>query len=257
MRYTIKIICGLLLSILFFACSRKTAPPVSTMHTEGLHHKWKILQMDGVQGPVADAYIDLRSIYKSGAFAGCEYFLFTPHYGHHYKMRIKNIATSFAPCPANEQGNILLKNLQAVTAFAINKNGMKLFNEKGGVLFTAAMAEDDSKKNLYRKWWITQMINANNNQLIQDSAYIHIKENGNADAKPGCNQLSFNANADDTYNISLSEATGTKMFCKDAAANEAVFTKLLPLVKKYQVVGNILKLFDKDDVLLLEAISKL
>src|SRR5688500_2346214 len=115
-RYTIIII-----TIAFFcinSCGVKNAPLTSTLHTEGLHHKWKIAEMAGDE-PAANIYIDLRDVYRSGATAGCQYFSFTPKFGHHNRIKIDNISGHLATCADVSVDNKLLNDLKQVATFSI------------------------------------------------------------------------------------------------------------------------------------------
>ena len=87
----------ILVALLVIACSRKGAPPVSSMQTEGLHHKWKVIKAEGITG-AGNIYIDLRDVHRSGATGGCRYFSFTPKFGHHNRMQMANINAHLLSC---------------------------------------------------------------------------------------------------------------------------------------------------------------
>jgi heat shock protein HslJ len=237
---------------LIAACSRKGAPPVSTMQTEGVHHKWKVKSADGM-AIGGDTYIDLRDIRHSGATAGCRYFSFTPKFGHNSRMQIANISTHLLSCPDDLADQTLKLNLESVYSFSVTDKQLRLLAKDGHTVFSAERAADDEGNSISRKWLIQEMINADNEQLTKDKGFLDLTDLTRAQAGVGCNRFSFKVTADDTYHIALRDAAATEMYCKHAAANESVFSKLLPLVNKYQVVGNSLKLFDKDNVLLLSA----
>jgi heat shock protein HslJ len=242
--------------LLFVACSRKTAPLVSSMHTEGLHHKWKIIQAEGIQD-AGSIYIDLRDVHHSGATAGCGYFSFTPKFGHYNRMQVANITSHLLSCTNDERDELLKVKLESVCSFFLAGNQLKLLAKDGNTLFSAERAADDEGNAINRKWWIQQMINADNEQLVKDKSFIDLTDVAKARGWAGCNNFSFNVVADNTYQITLSQVVSTEMFCKEAAPNESVFSKVLPLVNKYQVIGNTLKLFDKDNTILLSATEAL
>lgn len=243
-------------AFLLVACSRKTAPLVSTMQTEGLHHKWKVNRADGMP-TTAGIYIDLRNVYRSGATAGCRYFSFTPKFGHNNRVQVANIAGHLSPCTDDQADNLLKSNLEAVYSFALAGSQLQLLAKDGHAVFLAEKATDDEHNAITRKWIIQQMINADNDQLTQQKSFLDLSNLAEARGSAGCNSFSFKVIADDTYHIALTDAVSTKMYCKDAVQNESVFIKVLPLVNKYQVIGNTLKLFDKDNVLLLLATETL
>ncbi|GAB3425981.1 hypothetical protein GCM10027516_29320 [Niabella aquatica] len=225
------------------------------MHTEGLHHKWEITKMkDREQG--LTAYIDLRDVYRAGASAGCRYFSFTPKFGHGNRIKVDNISVHLSRCIDNNTDHLFQHHLEKIYSFAVSGDRLKLFAKNGALLFDAEKAMDDENSSVTRKWYIQQMINGDNEQMLKDKAYLDLRDPDKASASAGCNRFSFSAAADSTYRISISTAISTRMFCKDAAMNEAVLTKVLPLVNKYQVIGNKLKLFDKEDVLLIEAVAE-
>ena len=236
----------------FAACSRKSAPPVSSMQTEALHHKWKVNKAEGM-AVAGDIYIDLRDVRRSGTTAGCRYFSFTPKFGHHNRIQIANIAMHLLPCTDDRPDRALRLNLESVYSFSVTDKQLRLLAKDGHVVFSAEKAADDEGNSINRKWWIQEMINADNEQLTKDKGFLDLTDLARAQAGVGCNKFSFKVTADHTYHIALGDAAATEMYCKHAAANESVLTKLLPLVNKYQVVGNRLKLFDKDNVLLLSA----
>ncbi|WP_346236645.1 META domain-containing protein [Niabella insulamsoli] len=251
-RITIAIVAFLCMH----ACGYKNAPLTSTMHTEGLHHKWKVTLADGITD-VDALYIDLRSVYKSGAAGKCHYFSFTPKFGHHSSIKIDNITTHLASCTDKAADDHLLAGLKKVYTFSLAADQLTLYDIKGAVLFKARKAADDEKSSIARKWWIKTMINADNEQLTIKKAFLDFTNTGQGAAFVGCNQFSFPVNADDTFLIHFGAAAGTEKFCTGAMQNDDVFKKVLPLVAKYQVIGNRLKLFDKDNELLLEATSQL
>ncbi|MCH5600773.1 META domain-containing protein [Niabella ginsengisoli] len=254
-----QLIQSLTIVILIWAssCGHKNAPLTSSMHTEGLHHKWKIVSMKNAEDNLPDVYIDLRDVYHSGATAGCQYFSFTPKFGHNSRIKIDNISTHLAACSDGSLDNILLSNLKDVATFSLVNSDLKFFATDGSTLFKGRKAADDEKGSVNRKWYIQTMINANNEQLLKDTAFIDLTDFDKGTGSVGCNRFSFAVTADDTYNISIGNAISTRMFCQDAAVNESVFTKVLPLVSKYQVIGNRLKLFDKANTLLIEAEERL
>ncbi len=234
------------------ACSRKGAPPVSTMQTERVHHKWKVKSADGMTIG-GDTYIDLRDIRHSGATAGCRYFSFTPKFGHNNRMQVANISTHLLSCPDDLADQALKLNLESVYSFSVTDKQLRLLAKDGHTVFSAERAADDEGNSISRKWLIQEMINADNEQLTKDKGFLDLTDLTRAQGGVGCNKFSFKVTADHTYHITLGNAATTEMYCRHAAANESVFSKLLPLVNKYQVVGNSLKLFDKDNVLLLSA----
>lgn len=246
----------ILVSIVIFSCNRNTAPPVSTMHTEGLHHKWKITKMKDGEAEKA-AYIDMRDVYRSGASAGCRYFAFTPKFGYRNRMQADNLLVHFPSCTGNNTDELLLHHLKEIYSFSLSDNRLQLSAKNGDVLLEAEKAADDENGSVARKWYIQQMINADNDQLLKNKALMDWTDPDKAAATVGCNRFSFSVEANNAYSIRIDKVVSTRMFCKDVASNEEVFTKVLPLVNKYQVIGNKLKLFDKDDVLLMEAIAAL
>ena len=246
----------ILAGIAVSSCSRNAAPPASTMHTEGLHHKWTITKIKDGQAVMA-AYIDMRDVYRSGASAGCRYFAFTPKFGYRNRMQADNLSAHFPSCTGNNTDELLLQHLKKVYSFSLSGNRLQLSAKNGDVLLEAEKAGDDENGSIARKWYIQQIINADNSQLLKDSAWLDLTYPDKAAATLGCNRFSFGVEADNVYSVRIEKAVSTRMFCKDAASNEEVFTKVLPLVNKYQVIGNKLKLFDKDDVLLMEAIARL
>lgn len=237
-------------------CSSKTAPLESMMHTEGLHHKWTLLKISDTTA-AAGSYIDLRDVYRSGAWAGCRYFSFTPKFGRNNRMQIANIAAHLSDCPHEGADPYLRSALESVYSFSVTHNQLRLLSKGGAAVFLAEKAAGDEGNTLARRWLIVQMINADNEQLVKDKSFLDLAGTGKAQGAVGCNRYSFKFTADDTYQITLSNIESTEMYCQRAAANESVFSKLLPLVSKYQVIGNRLKLFDKDNVLLLEGRSEL
>lgn len=246
------IVAGLLVA----ACSRKGAPPVSTMQTEELHHKWRVKTAKGMES-INDFYIDLRDVRRSGATAGCRYFSFTPKFGHHNRMQLANISSHLLSCTDDRPDQALKLNLESVYSFSVADKQLSLLAKDGQVVFSAEKAADDKDHSITRQWRIQQMINADNDQLVKDKSFLDLTDLARARAEVGCNKFSFNVTADHTYHIALGSVAATEMYCQHAAANESVFSKVLPLVNKYQVVGNTLKLFDKDNVLLLSATEEL
>lgn len=252
MNRSYRLLYIILVGLSIVACSRKGAPLVSSMQTEGLHHKWKVKRADGMPGG-GDTYIDLRDLRNSVATAGCRYFSFTPKFGHNSRMQIANISTHLLSCTDDLADQAFKLNLESVYSFSVTDRQLRLLAKDGHTVFSAEMAADDEGNSISRKWLIQEMINADNEQLIKDKSFLDLSDLTRAQAGLGCNRFSFKVTADDTYHIALGDAASTEMYCKHAAANESVFSKLLPLVNKYQVVGNSLKLFDKDNVLLLSA----
>jgi heat shock protein HslJ len=226
------------------------------MQTEGLHHKWKVSGANDMEVN-GNIYIDLRDVHHSGATAGCRYFSFTPKFGHYNRMQIANMAAHLLSCTDDRQDQALQLNLESVYSFSLAGGQLRLLAKDGHVLFSAEKAADDEGSFISRKWLIQQMINADNDQLIKDKSFLDLTDLARARAGVGCNQFSFKVTADHTYHIALENVAATEMYCQHAATNESVFTKVLPLVNKYQVVGNTLKLFDKDNVLLLAATAAL
>ncbi|WP_162817946.1 META domain-containing protein [Niabella yanshanensis] len=252
MNRSYRLLYIILVGLSIVACSRKGAPLVSSMQTEGLHHKWKVKSADGMPAG-GDVYIDLRDIRHSGATAGCRYFSFTPKFGHNNRMQIANISTHLLSCTDNLADQTLKLSLESVYSFSVTDKLLRLLAKDGHIVFSAERASDDEGNSISRKWLIQEMINANNEQLTKGKSFLDLTDLARAQAGVGCNRFSFKVTADHTYHMALGDAATTEMYCKDAAANESVFSKLLPLVNKYQVVGNSLKLFDKDNVLLLLA----
>ncbi|MCH5714886.1 META domain-containing protein [Niabella hibiscisoli] len=241
---------------IFAGCSRKSAPLASSMQTEGLHHKWKVSKVaDGLL--TNNIYIDLRDVYHSGASAGCRYFSFTPKFGHNNRMEIANVSAHLSGCADERTDQVLRSSLGEVYSFSLVNNQLQLLAKDGRLMFAAEKATDDENGSIRRKWSIEQMINANSDQLVKVTSFLDLTEPAKGQAGVGCNRFSFSVVADNTYHITIGNVASTEMFCKDAAANESVLFKLLPLVNKYQVTGDRLKLFDKDNVLLVEGKSEL
>jgi len=226
------------------------------MQTEGLHHKWKVSKVaDSL--PTNSIYIDLRDVYHSGATAGCRYFSFTPKFGHHNRIEIANIAAHLSGCTDERTDQVLRSNLGEVYSFSLSDDQLQLLAKDGRLLFIAEKAADDENGSVSRKWSIEQMINADNDQLVKGRSFLDLTDPAKGQAGVGCNRFSFSVTTDNTYHIAISNVASTEMFCKDAATNESVLSKVLPLVNKYQVIGNTLKLFDKDNALLLSTTAAL
>lgn len=236
------------------SCSNKiTAPFTNVMNTEALHHKWKVTEMRGTTS-LPDVYIDLRDILKTHASSGCDSIVFTPKYSYNNRVNFTHINIPLPNCSQNTLNNHLLFNLKDVYYFSVNSNQLILLDKNRSKIFEAAYAIDDEQGSLLRRWQITSMLNADGDQLLATKPFIDFTTLNTASAYVGCNRFSMPVTLTGGHGISMGNGASTKMFC-EGNVNDEVLSKLLPLVKMFQVVGNQLKLFDKDNTLLLEAIA--
>lgn len=243
----------MLLILLLAGCGRDTAPLRSSMHTEGLHHKWKITEMDRL--PAGDsAFIDLRDPARSWVKQDCQCYYFVPKYGRGEKMQLSHLTAKAGNCPAETSLSPLLA---AVSRFSLAQEELILWSSAGNQLLRAVKAPDDEDGSLQRNWQILEMINGNSEQLKQDRAFLDLRKTDGSIAYLGCNQFRLQIHQQPPYSLGITGGVVTRKFCAQAAENEAVFGKILPLVAKYQIVGNILRLFDRQDQLLLQARSAL
>lgn len=253
--FLIVIFCGS-----FFGCTRKGAPLTSTMHTEAMHHKWRVTSLKEYESPIENLYLDLRDVYKAGAYAGCDTLHLTPRFGYNDRVAFSDV--KYQPSDTANCGNLPVKPvmqalLEKVWRFKVTKTTLNLFDRSGAELLSATLANDDEDGSLQRKWYLTEMINANTDTLQLVHAYIDLSTSENGNVFAGCNQLRFSYNADADYTIKFGNVLSTRKFCRGLMNAELVFEKALPLSAKYQVIGNKLKLFDKDNVLLLEGVAAL
>lgn len=238
-------------------CNRHTAPLVSSMQTEGLHHKWKITALNGYAQPLSQTELDLRSVYRSFAVAGCDTLALTPRFGHQNRVELDGLA--FYPNPRNCRNDDLSKalreNLAAAYRFHITGGQLELVGRNGARLLKAVIDPEDEKGSIRRRWQITKMINVTSDSFAMQRPVIDFTDLSASGAFVGCNQLRFVTHITAPFSISVAHITSTYKYCKDAAGFESIITKALPLMSKYQVIGNRLKLFDREDVLLLEAVA--
>lgn len=239
------------------SCSRHTHPLTSSMQTEGLHHKWKITALSGYDQPLSGAGLDLRDVYHAFGTAGCDTLRFTPRFGHQNRMAVDGLA----PDPENRScGNSVLSaalngNLAAAYRFRLSGGQLELVDREGRSLLKAVPDPEDENGSINRKWRITKMIHVTSDSFAMQDPFIDLTNPPASGAFVGCNQLRFAANITAPYSIAVSHITGTYKYCKDAAGFESIIRKALPLAAKYQVIGNRLKLFDKEDVLLLKGVE--
>lgn len=249
---------GLFIVALLTACSNKvTAPLVSTMHTEPMHHKWRITEVKGSSESIPYIYIDLRNILNSHASAGCDSIVFTPKYSYNNRIDFSNTSVAMRKCKGNTQiDNLFLSNLKEVYFFSVSANQLTLLDKSNNKLFEAVYDADDEQGTLLRNWEITKMMNSWGDSFLVAKPYINFTDVNHGKAYAGCNTLSFPVTLTGAHDISIGSVASTRMYCKDNA-NEEVLSKILPLIKMHQVVGNTLKLFDKDNELLIEAVAPL
>lgn len=243
------------LMILTASCSSKITKPLeSTIQTEGLHHKWKVGQMQGVQAVQGDVYIDLRDIHNTTASAGCEILSFTPKYSHNNRVEMMHMGVKALQCKgATTEDRALAENLKSAHYFNLQGDRLQLLDAHRLQLVAATIHPEDEHGTINRDWAIISMINTKSAQLELLKPGLHFKDLTNATAKLGCNTFKMEVLVTGKYNMAIKDLGSTRMFCKDAATVEEVFSKTIPLVRMYQVIGNRLKLFDIDGVLLLEA----
>ncbi|MCD2422339.1 META domain-containing protein [Niabella pedocola] len=242
--------------VLIAGCNRHTAPLVSSMQTEGLHHKWKITELSGYTQPLSQTELDLRNVYHSVAVAGCDTLALTPRFGHHNRVALDGLA--FYPNRRNcndELSTALKENLAAAYRFHIAGGQLELVGRDGGPLLKAVIAPEDENGSIRRRWQITKMINVSSDSFAMLRPVIDFTDLSASGAFVGCNQLRFVTNITAPFSISVARVVSTNKYCRDAAGYESIITKALPLMAKYQVIGNRLKLFDKEDVLLLEGVA--
>ncbi len=236
------------------SCSNKiTAPFTNVMNTEALHHKWKVTEMRGTTS-LPDVYIDLRDILKTHASSGCDSIVFTPKYSYNNRVNFTHINIPLPNCSQNTLNSQLLFNLKDVHYFSVNSNQLRLLDKNQSKIFEAVYAIDDEQGSLLRRWQIASMLNADGDRLSKANPFIDFTTPGSASAYVGCNRFSIPVKITAGNGISMGNGASTKMFC-EGDVNDEVFSKILPLVKMYQVVGNQLKLFDEYNTLLLEAVA--
>lgn len=253
----ILLIYPVLAMALIAGCNRNTAPLVSSMQTEGLHHKWKITMLDGYSQPLSQTGLDLRNVYRSFAVAGCDTLAFTPRFGHHNRMALDGLIfyPNMRNCRNDALSNALKENLAAACRFSLTGGQLELISTEGRSLLKAVIDPEDENGSIRRRWQITKMINVSSDSFAMQHPFIDFTDLSASGAFVGCNQLRFVVKIVAPYSISVAHITSTDKYCKDAAGFESVITKALPLMAKYQVIGNRLKLFDREDVLLLEAVA--
>lgn len=250
-----KILFIVFISILVSCSNKITAPFTNVMNTEQLHHKWKIIEMRGTSSALPAVYIDMRDVLKTHASAGCNTIVFTPKYSYNNRVDFTHIYIPVPTCTQNILDSQLLANLHNVHYFSVDNNQLTLLDQNRSKIFEAIYATDDEQGSLLRKWQIASMLNADGDRLSKAKPFIDFTAPGSASAYVGCNRFSIPITLTGSHGISMGNAASTKMFCEDDV-NDEVFSKILPLVKMYQVVGNQLKLFDKHNTLLLEAVAQ-
>ncbi len=240
------------------SCSNKvTAPLTSVMNTEPLHHKWKVTEMHGSHEALPNIYLDLRDILKTHGSAGCDSVVFTPKYSYNNRVEFMYISVPLPMCKGTTlTDQQFLKNLNDVHFFSVAQNQLSLFDKSRTKLFEAVYHSDDEQGSLLRKWEIVKMMNADGERLSKARPYLDFTDLNQSTAYVGCNRFHFPVTLTGKHDIFISNAASTKKYC-EGDVNDEVLSKIFPLVKMYQVVGNTLKLFDKDNLLLIEAISPL
>ncbi|WP_300603251.1 META domain-containing protein [Niabella sp.] len=245
------------IGMLMAGCNRRTAPLVSTLQTEALHHKWKITTLEGYTEPLTQTGLDLRNVYHSFAMAGCDTLALTPRFGHQHRIALDDLA--FYPatrnCGNDALSRILKENLLAAYYFSLKDGKLELMNREGHSLLKAVIDPEDEMGSIRRRWRITKMIHVASDSFAMQHPVIDFTDLPASGAFVGCNQLRFATHISLPYSISIAHITGTYKYCKDVAGFESIISKALPLVAKYQVIGNRLKLLDREDVLLLEAVA--
>ncbi|SDD48697.1 META domain-containing protein [Niabella drilacis] len=250
---------GLLFLGTVAACSRNMAPLVSSMHTEGLHHKWKITALKGYDQPLSQAGLDLRNVSHSFAIAGCDTLNFTPRFGDDNRIALDDLVSypvaAGSPCPNDALNAVLKDNLAAASHFELDGEQLELRSREGDRLLKAVIDPGDEKGSIRRRWRITKMINVASDSFAMQHPFIDFTNLSASGAFVGCNRLGFATKVVPPFSISISHISGTYKYCRDAAGFESILTKALPLAAKYQVIGNRLKLLDKENLLLLEAVA--
>jgi|GEM_PF-2724869 len=239
------------------ACNRNMAPLVSTMRTEELHHKWKITALNGYDQPLSQTGLDLRNVFHSYAIAGCDTLGLTPRFGNDNRIALEDL--TFYPitrsCRNEALSAVLKDNLAAAYRFELNDGELVLRNRQEQRLLKAVLDPEDENGRINRKWRITKMINVTSDSFTLMKPFVDLTDLSASAAFVGCNRLGFITKVTPSFSLSIGPVTSTYKYCKDAAAFESIISKALPLAVKYQVIGNRLKLFDKDDVLLLEGVE--
>ncbi|WP_018626403.1 META domain-containing protein [Niabella aurantiaca] len=241
----------LLTTVIIAACSRNTAPLVSTLHTEALHHKWEILEMSG-QYPEKKMFLDLRDVARSGFISGSDTLVLTPRFGHHQRMEL-DMSRSLNMIHSNDA--VYRQLLKNVYRFSVDPGQISLFDRQGRRLLRAGIADDDEMDDPARKWNIIKLINAPSDSLMKRQAFIDLTSLETSRAFVGCNQIRFVTKTRGAPAMTFSNINSANGDCKTAGDLEYILAKALPLAAKYQVIGNRLKLFDKEDVLLLEGVA--
>ena len=250
--------CVIFLIIFAVSCNRKVAPLTSSLQTEGMHHKWKVTTMQGVSEPLPYIFIDLRDINNTKGFAGCDSLTFTPKYWYNHRVDFMHVSPSYAACKGSTMTDkIFAENLSQVYYYKLNADKLLLFDKNNKAILEAIIDPSDENGSISRTWVINKMINAQQTELVKAHSYLDFTDLNRSTAKVGCNVFSFPVTLSGNYFITIGQATTTRMFCKNAAINEEVLSKTLKIVNMYQVVGNTLRLFDKENVLLLEATAPL
>lgn len=245
-----------IVTVLCPACI-SNAPLVSSFHTEALHHKWKITALEGMELSLQDAFLDLRDVYHSVAAIGCDTLSLTPRLGYN-RMALDDrvpLDINNTGCAAVTTRPLLIQQLANVYTYKVTAGHLELLDRRGASLLKAVIDPDDEQDRLTRRWTIVKMINVTTDSFTLLQPFIDLTDLTRATAFAGCNQLQFQAKATAPYSVSFNRVTGTRRYCQAAMDYESILTKALPLVAKYQVIGNRLKLFDKDNVLLLEGVS--
>lgn len=253
-----KFLYSFLLLFTLASCSNKvTAPLTNVLNTEPLHHKWKVTEMRGAAEALPHVYLDMRDILKTHASAGCDSVVFTPKYSYNNRVDFTHINVPLRTCKGNTLlDQQLLKNLADVYYFSAGVNRLSLFDKNKAKIFESVYDSDDEQGSLLRRWKILSMMNGDGDRLTKANPYIDFTNLSNATAYVGCNQFSFPVTLNGKHDIAIGIAAATKKYC-EGDVNDEVLSKILPLVKMHQVVGNSLKLFDKDNALLIEAIAPL
>ncbi|MBZ4192367.1 META domain-containing protein [Niabella beijingensis] len=242
---------------MMIACNRSAAPLTSTLHTEGLHHKWTITALNGYGGALTNASFDLRNVHRSYAAAGCDTIKLTPRFGHNSRISLDDLGfyADTRNCGDAALRTALKDNLGKAYRFRLEDGRLELADDHGGSLLKAVVSAEDEKGSISRKWKITKMINVTSDSFAMVDPFIDLSNLAASTAFVGCNQFRFPVTVAPPFTVSIGQIAGTNKYCNEAAGFESIISKALPLVAKYQVIGNRLKLFDKEDVLLLEAVE--
>ena len=165
-------------------------------------------------------------------------------------FELKGVSMRACTEPQATQEAGILGALSQITSYELTGNTLSLLDARGNALLSLHLRDNVSLTGVH---WRLLSLNNGKGGMVSDAAtsriYITFGDDGNITGNAGCNDYFGSWRMDDD-DLSFGAIAATEMMCSEPAGvmdREFTYLKMLSKVARYEIQGEKLTFFDKDD----------